>query len=45
VDMRLGKDWKASEEKIKGAMRVEPAEVESVAARYPKDTTLVLYCA
>ena len=22
VDMRLGKDWKASEEKIKGAMRV-----------------------
>ena len=45
VDMRLGKDWKASEEKIKGAIRVEPEAVESLAAKYPKDTTLVLYCA
>ena len=45
IDVRLGKDWKASEEKIKGAMRVDSAEVESVAATYPKDTTLVLYCA
>jgi len=45
IDVRLGKDWKASEEKIKGAMRVDPAEVESVAAKYPKDITLVLYCA
>ena len=45
VDMRLGKDWKASEEKIKGAMRVDPAEVDSIAAMYPKDTTLVFYCA
>ena len=45
VDMRLGKDWKASEEKIKGAIRVDPAEVESLASKYPKDKTLVLYCA
>ena len=45
IDVRLGKDWKASEKKIKGAMRVDPAEVESVAATYPKETTLVLYCA
>ena len=45
VDMRLGKDWKASEEKIKGAIRVDPAEVERVAATYPKEQTLVLYCA
>ena len=45
IDVRLGKDWKASEEKIKGAMRVDPAEVERVATEYPKDTTLVFYCA
>jgi 3-mercaptopyruvate sulfurtransferase SseA len=45
VDMRLGKDWKASEEKIQGAIRVDPEAVESLAAKYPKDTVLVLYCA
>ena len=45
VDIRLGKDWKASEEKIKGAIRVDPDVVESLAAKYPKDKTLVLYCA
>jgi 3-mercaptopyruvate sulfurtransferase SseA len=45
VDMRLGKDWKASEEKITGAIRVDPEAVESLAAKYPKDIILVLYCA
>jgi len=45
VDVRLGRDWKASEEKIKGAVRVDPEAVESLAAKYPKDKTLVLYCA
>ena len=45
VDVRLGKDWKASEEKIKGAVRVDAAEIGNLATKYPKDTTLVLYCA
>ena len=45
VDVRLGKDWKASEEKIKGAVRMDLAEVESLAAKYGKDKTLVFYCA
>ena len=45
VDVRLGKDWKASEEKIPGAIRVEPAAVESLTTTYPKDKTLVFYCA
>jgi hypothetical protein len=45
IDVRLGRDWKASEEKIKGAIRVDPAEVERVTATYPKEKTLVLYCA
>lgn len=45
VDVRLGKDWKASESKIPGAVRVEPAEVASLADKYAKDKTLVFYCA
>jgi hypothetical protein len=45
VDVRLGKDWKASEEKIKGAVRVDSAEVEGLAGKYDKDKTLVFYCA
>jgi len=45
VDVRLGKDWKASEEKITGAIRVDPAAVESLAAKYDKEKTLVFYCA
>jgi predicted sulfurtransferase len=45
VDVRMGKDWKASELKIKGAVREDTAEFESWAEKYPKDKTLVLYCA
>ncbi|MBM3224860.1 MAG: hypothetical protein FJZ47_13795 [Candidatus Tectomicrobia bacterium] len=45
VDMRLGKDWKASESKIKGAVRVEADAVETLATTYTKDKTLVFYCA
>ena len=45
VDVRTGQDWKASEEKIPGAIRVDSAEVENLATTYPKDKTLVFYCA
>lgn len=45
VDVRIGKDWKASEFKIQGGVREDPAEFESWAERYSKDKTLVLYCA
>ncbi len=45
VDVRVGKDWKGSEFKIKGAVRENPAEFSSWAEKYPKDKTLVLYCA
>jgi rhodanese-related sulfurtransferase len=45
VDVRLGKDWKASESKIPGAIRVDSAQVLSLADQYPKDKTLVFYCA
>ena len=45
VDVRTGKDWKASEVKIKGAVRGEVDKIESWAKNYSKDTTLVIYCA
>ena len=45
LDVRIGRDWKASEYKIEGAVRADYREVESVASRYGKDKTFVLYCA
>ena len=45
VDVRLGKDWKASEVKIKGAVRVDAADVLTLVEKYPKDQMLVFYCA
>ena len=45
VDVRAGKDWKGSEFKVKGAVRENPAKFSSWAEKYPKDKTLVLYCA
>jgi hypothetical protein len=45
LDVRKGKDWKSSEFKIKGANRANPKELDKLAATYPKDKTLVLYCA
>jgi rhodanese-related sulfurtransferase len=45
VDVRLGKDWKASEVKIKRAIRVDAADVLTLAEKYPKDQMLVFYCA
>ena len=43
LDIRTGRDWKASEYKIKGAVRANHSEVLSVASKYAKDKTLVLY--
>ena len=45
LDVRTVTDWKSSEFKIKGAMRADPNEFDSWAATYPKDKTLILYCA
>ena len=45
LDVRVGKDWKASEFVIKGAIREDPKDFKSWATKYPKDKTLVLYCA
>jgi len=45
VDVRYGKDWTDSDKKIKGAIREDPNFFESWANKYPKDKTLLLYCA
>lgn len=45
IDVRYGKDWTGSDMKITGAVREEPGEVKSWAAKYPKDKPIVLYCA
>lgn len=44
IDARSGKDWKASEFKIKGAKRENPENV-SWAGKYQKGKTMVFYCA
>ena len=45
IDVRAGKDWDASEIKIKGAVREDPKNLDFWAAKYPKEMTLVVYCA
>mgnify|MGYP000259449714 CR=1 FL=1 len=45
LDVRAEADWKASEKKIRGALREDPRGVGSWASKYPKDKTVVLYCA
>ncbi len=45
VDVRLGAHWDQSVYKIKGAVRVPIGEFLEWAAKYPKDTKMILYCA
>jgi rhodanese-related sulfurtransferase len=45
VDVRSGRDWKATELKIKGAVRGDPDEIESWSVKYDKSKNLILYCA
>ena len=45
LDVRTGGDWKSSEFKIKGAIRANPGEFDKWSEEYPKNKTIVLYCA
>jgi len=45
LDVRIERDWQASEFKIKGAVYANPRDYSSWAKTYPKDKTIVLYCA
>ena len=44
IDVRRGSEWDASDSKIQGAVR-ETGFVSKWADKYPKEKTVVLYCA
>jgi rhodanese-related sulfurtransferase len=45
LDIRNGWSWNSSNMKIAGAIREDPREFSRWYDKYPKDKTLVLYCA
>jgi rhodanese-related sulfurtransferase len=45
LDARITPDWKKSDKKIKGAVRVDPLDVGAWAGNYPKDRKIIVYCA
>jgi len=45
IDARRDGDWKSSTVKVKGAVREDPEKVDTWMSKYPKDKTLVFYCA
>lgn len=45
LDVRVENQWKESPNKILGAVHENATEVKSWAGKYPKDKTIVLYCA
>ena len=46
LDVRAAQDWKNTEWKIKGAIREDRNEESNAwMNKYPKDKTLILYCA
>jgi len=45
IDVRTNYDWDNSKVKIPGAVREEGMKFPSWMNKYPKDKTLVLYCA
>ena len=45
LDVRAKPDWEKSDEKITGAVRMDPQTVDAWAGTLPKDKEIVLYCA
>jgi len=45
VDVRAAPDWEQSDIKIKGAIREDPKRTSEWFSKYPKDKTIVFYCA
>lgn len=45
IDVRAQHDWDTAQWKIQGAQRQSPAETKEWMGKYPKDKTIVLYCA
>jgi rhodanese-related sulfurtransferase len=45
VDVRQPEDFNDSDTKIQGAVREDPSSVSTWMSKYPKDKTLIFYCA
>ena len=45
IDVRTDHDWASSPWKIQGAVREDPDTVNQWMSKYPKEATIVLYCA
>lgn len=45
IDARSASEWSGGDAKIPGAVRGDPNDVGSWAKDYPRDRTLVIYCA
>ncbi len=45
IDVRHSRDWEPSKSKIKGAVREDLADMAVWADKYPKEKTLIIYCA
>jgi hypothetical protein len=45
IDVRSTHDWEESNTKIKGAIRENPSRLDTWVNNYPKDKTIILYCA
>jgi hypothetical protein len=45
IDVRTDLDWDKSTQKIRGALREDPHNVDSWASKYAPEKTIVLYCA
>ncbi len=45
IDVRAQVDWEGDTLMIKGAVREDPTTVNTWMEKYPKDKTLVFYCA
>ena len=44
LDVRIASDWRKSNRKIPGAVRVDPHDVSSWIGKFSKESILVTYC-
>ena len=45
IDSLVGDQWETVAQKLPGAVHEDPDDVDSWAGKYPKDKTIVTYCA
>ena len=45
LDVRFGNDWTGAQEKIPGALRADPRKYQEWVGIFPRNNTIVVYCA